>query len=262
MKEFVQAAIDAGFRAYGISSHSPLPFPAACAMRAERVEEYIAEIQQLKRERANRIELYAGMEIDYINDDFGPANDYFQALPLDYRIGAIHYVVHPATGQLMDVDGPRERFANALDSLFQGDIHAVIDAYYDASHRMIARGGFDFIAHPDKIAMNAERVAPGVTRTPHYRDRLEAYLEEIAARRLMIEINTKAYHSLGALFPHQEHLQRLRELRVPVIVNSDAHYPHAVNDGRPEAINLLKAAGFRHLTCLSKGEWITVDIDR
>jgi histidinol-phosphatase (PHP family) len=261
MEAFVQAAVDAGFRGYGISSHSPLPFDAPCAMSAGRVGEYLAGIERLKREYAGRIELYAGMEIDYINEEHGPSTTYFQELPLDYRIGAVHYVTHPSSGRLMDIDGKEERFRSALAEIFDGDLEGLVDAYYDASERMIARGGFDFIAHLDKVAMNAERVNPSITGTRHYRDRLMAYLEEIAARGLMIEINTKAYPALGILFPRQEYLKRVLELQIPVIVNSDAHFPLAINEGRREALEILRATGFRHVTCLEAGAWTRIYLD-
>jgi histidinol-phosphatase (PHP family) len=260
MEEFVRAAVAAGFHAYGISSHSPLPFYARCAMRAENVEEYLSCIDTLKREYAGQIELYAGMEIDYINEEYGPAIAYFRELPLDYRIGSIHYVTHPSSGRLMDMDGGEIGFRTALAEIFDGDLAGVVTAYYDASERMVARGGFDFVAHLDKVSVNAERIDPSITGTRWYHDRLISYLEAIAARGLMIEINTKAYPGLGVFFPHRRYMERIRELRIPVIVNSDAHYPWAINEGRAEAFEMLRAAGFRHTTCLKGGKWTEIPI--
>lgn len=49
------------------------------------------------------------MEIDYLNDDWGPANDYFQSLPLDYRIGSVHFIPTRG-GDFVDIDGSPDRF--------------------------------------------------------------------------------------------------------------------------------------------------------
>ena len=82
MEDFVRAAIDAGFVAYGISSHAPQPFPTRWTLAEEKVPEYLAEIERLKREYAGKIELYAGMEIDYLNEEQNPASGYFRNLQI------------------------------------------------------------------------------------------------------------------------------------------------------------------------------------
>ena len=89
MEDFVEEAVRQGFAAYGISSHAPFPFPARWTLEAERMAAYLAEIDRLKAAYADRIELYAGLEIDYLNEQSNPASDYFQKLPLDYRIGSV-----------------------------------------------------------------------------------------------------------------------------------------------------------------------------
>ena len=53
---------------------------------------------------------------------------------------------------------------------------------------------------------------------------------------------------------------RLHELDIPVMVNSDCHYPDLVNDGRAEAFELLKKAGFKSTRELIGGQWQDVAI--
>ena len=55
-------------------------------------------------------------------------------------------------------------------------------------------------------------------------------------------------------------MHRLRELDIPVMVNSDCHYPDLVNDGRAEAFELLKKAGFKSTRELIGGQWQDVAI--
>ena len=103
-EEFVKAAISAGFHSYGISSHSPLPFETRWSLSKANLEAYLQEIERLKKLYAGQIELYVGLEIDYLNDDWGPSSDYFQQMPLDYRIGSVHLVTNGETGEMMDKD--------------------------------------------------------------------------------------------------------------------------------------------------------------
>ena len=56
-------------------------------------------------------------------------------------------------------------------------------------------------------------------------------------------------------YPHINYLLRLLELNIPVMVNSDCHYPDLVNDGRAEAFNILKEVGFKTTRELVAGKW-------
>ena len=103
MEDFVKSAIAAGFTSYGISSHAPLPFETCWTLSQERVPDYLQEIGRLKQRYAGEIEIYAGLEIDYLNEIQNPANSYFQALPLDYRIGSVH-LVYTDEEEIIDTD--------------------------------------------------------------------------------------------------------------------------------------------------------------
>ena len=121
-EDFVKAAIEEGFHSYGISSHSPLPFETHWSLSKRNVEAYLMEIKRLREKYAGQIELYGGMEIDYLNDDWGPAVEYFQRLPLDYRIGSVHLVTEEQTGEMMDMDGKFEDFRENLRLFFHDDL--------------------------------------------------------------------------------------------------------------------------------------------
>ena len=109
MEAFVREAISRGFEAYGISSHAPFPVQNSCNMRRERMADYLDEFRRLKQIYSSEIELYIGLEIDFLDDTFNPSIPYFQELPLDYRIGSVHYIVAP-DGTPIDTDGPPSRF--------------------------------------------------------------------------------------------------------------------------------------------------------
>ena len=54
--------------------------------------------------------------------------------------------------------------------------------------------------------------------------------------------------------------EKLKELNIPVVVDSDAHRPENINSGREEALRALKKAGFTHVMELHGGLWQQVPI--
>lgn len=259
-EEFVKAAVAAGFHSYGISSHAPLPFRTNWTLERERVPAYLAEVERLKRKYAPVMELYVGMEIDYVTEEWNPSSAYFRELPLDYRVGAVHFVAG-AGGEFMDIDGPADIFQANMRRLFDGDLRRLVEAYFDASERMVEAGGFDFIAHPDKIAMNALTVDAEVTEREWYENRVRAYFALVADRGVMMEVNTKVYCQRGMMFPDRRYFKWLGEMGVPLLVNADTHVPGYVNDGRARAFEWLSEAGVRSTMRLRKGKWEEVAIN-
>ncbi|MDR2968042.1 MAG: histidinol-phosphatase [Tannerellaceae bacterium] len=257
-EDFLKFAISGKFRAYGFSSHSPLPFETFWNMSAVDMPEYLTECDRLKKKYEHLIEIYTGLEIDYLDETYNPSIPYFRELPLDYRIASVHFL--PLSGNLTEsnmvcIDGSYEEFARSVDLHYEGDIRKITERYYQSVYAMLEAGGFDIVGHPDKIYQNGH-LYPGFTMDADwYREPLMACLELIAQKGYIVEINTKNLIRKQQLFPHVRYLPLLKKMHIPVMVNSDCHYPDLVNDGRPEAFKLLKNLGFRTTMELIKGEW-------
>ena len=259
MEEFIREAIRQGFTAYGISSHAPLPFDTAWTLDRNRVEDYLAEISRLKELYSDRIEIYAGMEIDYLDETSHPASPYFQDLPLDYRIGSVH-LMRDNDGAFVDIDTRPEIFAERLREHFGNDLERLVQNYFAKLMHMVDTGGFDMVGHADKLYINAEHCQPGITARTWYKEIIRAYFERIARKGLMVEINTKKFKSAGRFSPSIEHFTLLKGLKIPVVVDSDAHIPQAIDSGRKEALCALKNAGFTHVMELHNGAWQEIAI--
>ena len=121
---------------------------------------------------------------------------------------------------------------------------------------MLHLGGFDIVGHADKMHYNAMCYRPGLLDEPWYDTLVRTYFSEIAKCGYQMEINTKAYHELGTFFPNERYFSYLHELGIPVQVNSDAHFPERINDGRPEALRALKQAGDETVKELNDGRWV------
>ena len=72
----------------------------------------------------------------------------------------------------------------------------------------------------------------------------------------MIEINTKSFTELGITYPDVQFFPVIKELEIPVMVNSDCHYPDKITDGFDAVYELLKQAGFQSEMELAGKEWV------
>ena len=259
LEEFVKEAIRQGFYSYGVSSHAPLPFPTRWTMEWEQMEAYLDEFKNLRSKYADEIELYVGLEIDYLNEESNPSVARFTELPLDYRIGSVH-LLYDAAGEVVDIDCSPAVFKERVDRHFNGDVLRVVRMYFDRLFRMVELGGFDVLGHADKMHYNASCYHPGLLDEPWYEALMKDYFSLVASRGYLVEINTKAYDSLGTFYPNSRYWELMKEYQIKILVNSDAHYPERINAGRMEALRLLQAKGFATVAELHQGSWREVPI--
>lgn len=238
MEAFAREAVRQGFTHYGFSPHSPIPIQSPCNMALDKVPVYLREVDRIKAAYGSRCRFYAGMEVDYLGKEWGPAHPFFQELPLDYMIGSVHFIP-TQEGEYVDIDGRFEQFARNMQARFHSDIRYVVSTFYDRSRAMLAEGGFHILGHFDKIAHNASHYSPGIEEQQWYNDIVDSYVDEIIASGIVVEINTKAYAEHSRLFPSERHIARLKAAGVPLVVNSDAHVPALIDASRSYAFSLI-----------------------
>jgi histidinol-phosphatase (PHP family) len=227
-------------------------------MPVDDMPEYLAEINRLKEKYKDHLEIYVGLEIDYLDKTYNPSIPYFQELPLDYRIGSVHFLPvagPPCKANMACIDGAFSTYKEAVDHYFSGDLRRLVKCFYDSTMQMIESGGIDIVGHIDKVYMNGEKYRKSLVTEKWYLDMFTACLDLIAEKGIMVEINTKILTSKNKTFPHLNYLPLLLERNIPVMVNSDCHTPDLVNDGRPEALKRLKELGFRSTRELIAGKW-------
>ena len=211
-------------------------------MKRSHLPLYLAEIERLRRIHAGKpLRILAGMEIDYISHNWGPHIPFFRELPLDFRIGSVHFIPTQDGRMYVDIDGKPESFRYKLHEYFHDDLRYVVEAFYRQTQQMLLAGGFDIVGHVDKIGLNASQALPGIEDEKWYRRLVDEVADILIERRPVVEINTKAYCGVdpGRIYPNRRLIARLKAERVPMIVNSDAHYPELLEASRAEAFRLL-----------------------
>lgn len=241
IESFIVEAIKSGFTHYGVSPHSPIPFYSPCNMDAMKVPEYFAEMDRLKDKYGTKIHLYTSMEIDFLGN-WGASTDYFQKMPLDYRISSVHFIPSFNSDEFVDIDGDFDNFKIKMNRYFNDDIERVVRSFYEQSIRMVEKGGFDIIGHFDKIGFNANLFAPSIVHEAWYTKLVSTLIDAIMDHELIVEINTKKWISDRRLFPSQFFFKQLKHYNAQVVFNSDSHSPDLINSGRFEAMEIYRNA--------------------
>lgn len=238
MASIVEAAVKEGFKIWGISPHSPIPVESGCNMLRSDVGRYMAQFDEIQERYCGDIRLLKGMEVDYLGRDFGAHIDYFQKLPLEYRIGSVHFVPNQE-GRFIDCDGSAERFKKYLKAGYAGDLRYVVEKYFEQVLTMQESGGFEILGHFDKIIGNASTVDPSIEDENWYKSLIEDVVGHAADSGVIVEINTKAIESRERYYPAERWWPMLKEAGIPIAVNSDCHDPALTNLGRAGALEKI-----------------------
>ncbi len=260
METFIQFAIAKKLKYYGISSHSPVPFPNNWSMKSEDLDEYRQEFLRLREKYKSEIEIYLGLEVDYIPGITSVKDEAIQSRKWDFLISSIHHLNQFQDGQFWNIDGSLDVFKKGLDTIFSGDIFSATKTFYLYSCEMIESGGFDIIGHMDKIALNGRKIPKFNMSDKWYDDLIQETFLLLAEKGIIVEINTKSFYDKGIIFPDVRYLKRLRQLNIPITVNSDCHYPDKITDGFPEIYKLLQENGFKSVMAIKNGCWEEVEL--
>jgi histidinol-phosphatase (PHP family) len=261
MEDFVRFGIAKNVKKYGFSSHAPLLFDTFWNMKIDDFDDYQTEFRRLKDNYSSEIELFIGLELDYIHDFFEIPNKLFSTENFDYLIGSIHYTDRLQNGNFWTIDGSFEEFEKGLTQLFDGDIQAAVRRYFEISKAMIKKGGFDIVGHFDKIAMNGSKCV-GFDKTENwYKNLVCDLLQLIKNKDFVLEINTKSLAEKGITYPDIQFYPLINELQIPIVVNSDCHYPTNILDGFEKTFLNLKNAGFKTMYQIVNGKWEAVEFN-
>lgn len=234
-----------------------MPFYAEWFLTTANLPKYCQTIRDLKSEYKGRLEIFLGLEIDFISGLMGPHSRQFDTLGLDYRIGSVHFVARFKDGTHWAVDSARD-FARGFDEIYKGNIRQLVEDYYRFLREMIQTECPDIVGHLDVIKLNNgndERYFS--EKETWYRKAVRETLDIIAETDVMIEVNTggRGKGKIEAFYPSNWILEECLERRIPITLNSDAHRPETVDFAFNEAAQNLIELGYRELKVLDENGW-------
>lgn len=257
MLDYLGAAREFGLRYIGFSSHAPLPLPCKWCMRSEHLSKYLDEIASARKEFPD-IEVYDGLEVDYIPDKIGPHTFSDQ---LHFTIGSIHFAGNFGS-TWWEIDNTLEVFREGLQNIFHGDLRAAITEYYHRTRRMINESPPDILGHLDKIKINAKHFSFGESE-PWYVDQIDKTLATLRGSNIIVEVNTRGLYKKKSdtTYPSPWILERIQHAGIPITLSSDAHHPDDLTREFESTWSLVKDIGFKNVSILKSGMWTKMPLN-
>lgn len=258
LRAYVEAALAKNMTCFGFSGHSPVNFPSSWNMKREDLPEYLREANALKKEFSDRIELYTGLETDF----YEGCTDWRTFPGIDYTIGSVHFVKNKETNIYMPVDGNAQSFKETLDTVFDGEIQAFGEAYYQLIREMLMTMPPNIVGHLDVFRKNNAGNKWFDEEDEWYREEVMKTLDVISLTETIVEVNTGGI-SRGYVqepYPSRWILDQCLDMEIPVMVNTDTHAPDSVDFYYEAAVGMLRAIGFKKQRVLLHNQWQDISL--
>lgn len=257
LEAYVQEALRQGMVAYGFSGHSPVPFKSVWSMSYDATVDYLEDARRLQEKYQGQIQLYVGLEVDFIPGKVSQ-NDYFISnLGLDYTIGSIHFVENFADGRPWEIDGPHLKFEKGLQQIFEGNVKAVVTRYFELTRQMLNEATPDVLGHMDKIKMHNSYKPFFSEEEAWYRKEVMQTLELVRDKKVILEVNTRGIYKkyTDEFYPGKWVLEEAFKMGIPVMINSDSHHPREMINNFEDAAKTLLDIGYNTVQILYDNRW-------
>jgi histidinol-phosphatase (PHP family) len=242
-RDFVRRAVEKGLSEMAFTDHVPLYFlpesrrDPKLAMREDQFDEYVAEVEALRREFAGAIDVRLGLEADYAEGREDDLARWLARADWDLVLGSVHWV---AGGWIDDPSTSPPRFAAE-------GTEALYDEYYRLLAKAAATGFFDVLTHFDLPKKHGHRPAAP-------REEAEARAIDAARRAgCAVEVSSAGLRKpVGEAYPESRLLARIVAAGIPITFSSDAHAPAEVGWGFEQTLALARAAGATEFVTIEK----------
>jgi histidinol-phosphatase (PHP family) len=240
--DYLDQAVRKGIGEVGFSDHFPLYFLSpgktipGYAMSENQLPLYVELVQQSARVAPLKVKL--GIEVDYVPGFEKKLATVLAAYPFDYVTGSVHFI-----------DGWGFDNAAEIGEYSKRELHLVYEQYFNLVQQASLTGLFDVMAHPDLIKKFGFRLE---------RDLNPLYVETARAFKkagVCVEVNSAGLrYPAREIYPDPALLEVFYRHGIPVTLGSDAHAPEQVGAGLNEALQLVRAAGYREVALFNQRE--------
>lgn len=214
VRDYVEAAVQAGFDMLGMSDHTPWPNVVGVGMSVDQLPGYVATIHSLREEYAGRIVLKTGLECEYYRENTAWLRDTIAEAPLDYIILGNHFVEENGErlyfGGVTDKDGINRYLKRTIEGMETG-LYA-----YLAHPELYLRAYPQWDAAAKDVARELARACKALNVPVEYN------LEGVRANR-------RGNHT-GVGYPSRYFWEIAAEEGCTAIIGYDAHAPEALLD--------------------------------
>ena len=204
-REYVEAAIAAGYRVLGFADHCPWVFGdgyiSGIRMAPSQTDGYFYSLEALRKEYAADIKIYIGFEAEYLPWMMEKQEELLSGYPVDYLLLGQHFLGEEADNVYMShKTEDEERLKTYVDRILAG----------------METGKYLYPAHPDLINF----AGPAEVYQKHMR----RLCEGIKAHDVPLEINLLGLAE-GRRYPNPLFWEVAGKVGNKVILGVDAHSP-------------------------------------
>lgn len=260
LEEYIEQAIKKNIPSLGFSGHAPIPYKNEWTMTLEKLEEYFRSLKKLKRYYDDQIEIYTGLEVDFIPDLCGPS--YFNRADLDFIIGSVHILGKYNEAEAWEIDYSDTKFKQGLELLFNNSIKGLVTKYYEHIAKMVLNDPPEIIGHLDLIKKFNVNNRYFDETDIWYKDLIYDTLSVISKSNCIVEMNTRGMYKgiTNTLYPSSWIINECCKLKIPITLNADVHEPEELSKGYELAAKTIMEAGYREVFILKSRKWIPVGI--
>lgn len=234
----VEKAVQIGLKEIAITDHLDYLWPDKSTM-FEMIEpdKYHKAVEDANKVFGNRITVKKGIEIGIQPDCIAQSKKFLEGWNYDFVILSIHCVdgMDISEGIFYQGKTPEEAFKRYYEEVLFAVNHFE---------------QFNVIGHLDFI----RRYIPDpFFKKPVYScfyEIIDKILKTLISKNKGIEVNTSGFrYGLNSFTPEFELVKRYKKLGGSIItVGSDSHSPEYVGSNINQAVELIKSAGFKHIT--------------
>ena len=243
LEEMIQSAIEKGCSEIGFSDHAPMSFRCDWSARAEKIEAYKKEINELKEKYEGKIKVFLGIEQDYFST---PAEGY------DYVIGSVHFVYKD--GEYIPVDISANEVKSYVDRLYGGDAYAYCEDYFKLVKDVYSVTKCNIIGHFDLVTKFNERLPMIDISHPRYVRAVDDALDTLLKTDAIFEVNTGAI-SRGyrtTPYPDDRTMEIIAKSGKPFVITSDTHNAETVTFNFDKEQKRLEEKGYKYIVSLNE----------
>ena len=275
--EIIRGAIDKGLTEFGISDHftivpiDPIElkldptwshkhsdcntltyeflkggFSEAYSMKKSRLGEYFYTIGLAKEFYKDKLNLKAGIELEYFPENWDELCKMLEEYPLDYIIGGVHKNPNGNNYNHICDPGIYQTFTEEEYIDFaKTNLELIID--------MAKTGKCDIIAHAECVC-SYRKFSDFSLLNDHFTELAKA----VKNNGMCIEMN--CWENPQNIDPNHFLYKECARLDIPVIITSDAHWVKYINCGFERGMKILKECGVKHTATYDKRKQSIGDI--
>lgn len=215
-EQMILSAIEKGMKRMGLVIHSYLDFVKLGSCESIQAEgEFVKEMNALKEKYADKIQVYCGIEMDYLSKHVPKG--------FDYIIGSVHFM--KGGDKYYPIDWSHRELVELVDEVFGGDQYLMAEEYFSNVSNVVEKHNADIIGHFDIITKFNEQNPYFDLNHPRYVSAWQKAIDKLLLTGKPFEINTGAI-SRGYRtkpYPALDMIEYIKLKGGKLILSSDSH---------------------------------------